>query len=129
MDTHVWLWSQIEPERIGPETQERLLDASQSLTVATISTLEIARLVWGGRVELGMGIQDWIERAASLMAVRTLELCHRVAVESYLLQEPFHRDPADRVLVATARVHGLKLFTADQRILEYPHVSTHDARL
>ncbi len=106
-----------------------MLEPSQELIVATISTLEISRLMWGGRLELDMTVRDWVDRALSLIGARTFDLCHPVAAESYLLPEPFHKDPADRILVATTRVHSLTLLTADERILEYPHVSSLDARL
>lgn len=129
LDTHVWVWSQLEPERLGTTTQKILLDKKQTLHISTVSTLEVARLVEGGRVCLGMTMQDWVEISGSLLDLRTTELSHAHAIESYALPSPFHRDPADRMLVATARTEKYTLVTADQRILDYDHVSTHDARL
>ena len=62
------------------------------------------------------------------LAVHTIAMSHEVAMEAYAPPGTFHRDPSDRVLVATARRNGLTLVTADDRILAYPHVRTQDAR-
>ncbi|MBI2570664.1 MAG: type II toxin-antitoxin system VapC family toxin [Candidatus Schekmanbacteria bacterium] len=128
LDTHVWLWSQLEPERLGEGTRALLMDQSQPLVVATISTLEIARLVARGQVTLRVPVGEWVRRSTELLALRTLELSHEVAIEAYALLDAFHRDPADRILVATSRIHGLTLVTADERILAYPHVTSRDSR-
>lgn len=124
----MWVWSQLEPERLGHETQCILMDMKYSLYLSSVSTLEFARLVQGGRVVLETTVADWVRRAISQLSLKTVKLSHSHAIESYALPPPFHRDPADRMLVATARLEGLTMLTADQRILDYPGVSTHDAR-
>jgi PIN domain nuclease of toxin-antitoxin system len=128
LDTHVWIWSQLEPERLGAKATRLLEDPGQALYVSTISTLELARLVAHGRVRLSVPVDRWAESALDLLSGNSLELDHTIAAEAYRLPEPFHRDPADRVLVATARRHQLTLLTADDHILKYPHVRTRDAR-
>jgi PIN domain nuclease of toxin-antitoxin system len=65
-----------------------------------------------------------IEQALSYPGVLLLDLTPRIAVASTELPGSFHRDPADQIIVATARVHGLPLLTSDERILNYPHVQT-----
>ncbi len=92
-----------------------------------MGSLEIARLVWGGRLTFTIPVSDWIEKACEYSDAQTIPLSHEIAVESYNLPEPFHRDPVDRTLVATARCHRLTLLTADKRILSYPHVNGEDA--
>jgi PIN domain nuclease of toxin-antitoxin system len=62
------------------------------------------------------------------LAAHTAAVSHEIAMEGYALPGAFHRDPADRILVATARRDGLTLVTADDRILAYPHARTQDAR-
>jgi PIN domain nuclease of toxin-antitoxin system len=62
------------------------------------------------------------------LSAQTVSVSHEVAMEAYALPGVFHRDPADRLLVAAARQHGLTLVTADERILAYPHVRSRDAR-
>lgn len=128
LDTHVWIWSQNEPDRLGRQTQ-RLLTASQHENhICTVSTLEIARLVATGVVELSMTLQDWVDGSVQALDARTVEISHAIAIEAYTLTGRFNKDPADRLLVAAARCHFLTLLTADERILKYAHVRSRDAR-
>ena len=128
LDTHVWVWSQAQPERLGPATTERIEDPCRALYVSPVSSLEIARLAAHGRLELAPDVAGWVTASLDLLACATVEVGHDIATCAYALPGAFHRDPADRLLVATARVHGLTLLTADERILAYPHVETLDAR-
>jgi PIN domain nuclease of toxin-antitoxin system len=129
LDTHVWVWTQEAPERIGPATMVILAEGNNTIFVSTISTLEIARLVDGGLLAIKGSLNRWIMRSLELILARTIEVSHAVALEAYALPRTFHRDPADRLLVATARRHDLTLVTADERILAYPAVHTLDARV
>ncbi len=129
LDTHVWIWSQLEPERLGPNAVSILEDPDQALYVAAVSTLEIACLVAAGRVDLSVSVQEWVDAAVAELSAATLDLTHPVAAMAYRLPGAFHRDPADRILVATARMHDLVLLTADRRILDYVHVRSQDATL
>ncbi len=129
LDTHVWIWSQAEPERLGTATTQLLTDPEQALFLSTISTLELARLVALGRVDVKMELQAWVESSLDLLHCATLPLSHEVAVEAYALPGSFHRDPADRIIVASGRHHGLKVVTADEKILRYANVESHDARI
>lgn len=128
LDTHVWIWASELPEELGPETQAVLRDAENDLFVSAVSSLEIARLVAVGRVSIKGNLLDWVTESLAALSCKTAELSHEVALGAYLLPEEFHRDPADRILVSTARRRILTLVTADRRILEYAHVQTKDAR-
>jgi PIN domain nuclease of toxin-antitoxin system len=128
LDTHVWVWTQEEPERLGPRTKRLLVEAGNENTVCPISTLEIARLVAVGDIRLSMPLSEWVMQSMAELSAQTVPVSHEVAVEAYALPGAFHRDPADRLLVAAARRNGLTLVTADDRILGYPHVRTQDAR-
>lgn len=128
LDTHVWVWSQELPERLGPRTKRLLLGAPHETVVCPISTLEISRLVAAGDLVLSMPLTDWLLQSMEGLAAQTVPVTHEIAMEAYALPGEFHRDPADRVLVAAARRNGLTLITADDRILSYPHVRTQDAR-
>ena len=128
LDTHVWIWTQEAPERIGAATMAALAEVGNTLFVSTISTLEIARLVDGGQLAIKGSLERWIRRSLELIQARTLEISHDVVIEAYALPQPFHRDPADRLLAATARRHELTLVTADERLLAYSAVATIDAR-
>lgn len=129
LDTHAWIWSQESPERLGPAARSAVADEDNALFVSPVSSLEIARLAWGGRLTLAGRLQTWVSEALDALLADTVPLTHEIAVAAYDLPGEFHRDPADRMLVATARVHDLTLVTADERILAYPHVLRLDARV
>ena len=128
LDTHVWVWSQEDPERLGPRAKRLLLGAEHENHVCTISTLESARLVAAGAVGVSIALREWVERALHAIRAQTVSVSHEIALEAYALPEPFHKDPADRLLVAACRLHELTLLTADERILAYRDVRSRDAR-
>jgi PIN domain nuclease of toxin-antitoxin system len=96
--------------------------------VSAISSLEIAHLVAGGVLELKGSLDRWVRTAIDSLEARSVDIDHRIAIEAYKLPGRFHKDPADRMLVATARINALTLVTADERILAYKSVRTVDAR-
>jgi len=128
LDTHVWLWSQEVPDEFGADARKTILEENNKLFVSSISALEIARLAWGERLTLKVQLRTWIAETLNWLKAETLPVTDEVAVTAYELPGEFHRDPADRILVATAVVHQLTLMTADSRILGYPHVLTCNAR-
>jgi PIN domain nuclease of toxin-antitoxin system len=128
LDTHVWIWSQEAPDRIGVSARTRLADPDERLYVATISSLEIARLIDVGLLELEGELDRWVRDSTDALQCCTLEMSRAVAIGAYGLPGAFHKDPADRILVATARKHDLTLVTADERLLAYDAVRTLDAR-
>jgi PIN domain nuclease of toxin-antitoxin system len=128
LDTHVIIWALTEPERLGSQTRRKIAQPDAQLAVATISTLEIAQLAAKKRITLQDGTKAWIAAAVRALGCTIIELTNVIAVESYALPGEFHKDPVDRVLVATARTQSLKFVTADQQILGYRHVVTIDAR-
>lgn len=128
LDTHAWIWSQALPERLGPSAASLLAEPDERLYLSTVSTLELARLQARGHVELSEDLNDFVDASLDLLGASTIEMSHEIAIGAYALPGSFHRDPADRILVSTARIHGLTLLTADERILGYPHVESRDAR-
>ena len=128
LDTHVLVWTQEAPAKLGPRTQRSLLDPDNEILVSAVSTLEIARLVHMGHIVLKVGLDVWLATALSSLQARRLSIDHRIAQEAYSLPGTFHKDPADRLLTATARIESATLVTADDLILKYPHVQTSDAR-
>ena len=99
------------------------------LGVSIISCWEAAKLVERGRLELTMPVERWIEQALTYPGVELLQLTPRIVVESTQLPGEFHRDPADQILAATARVYDIPLLTADSKLLDYPHVKIAPNRL
>ncbi len=119
LDTHYWIWWQLEPERLGDAQRQAIREAveSEHLLVSVISVWELAVLLSKRRVELDRPCEEWVRTALDLPGVRLAPLTVEIAIDSTRLD--LHRDPADRILVATARRLGARLLTADRRLLEY----------
>lgn len=116
LDTHVLLWSLLEPSRLKRKVLSQLQDEATELHLSAITPWEIHVLADKGRIELDDSPEQWIERA--LNAVPTIErpITSKIALLSRRINLP-HPDPADRFLAATALVHDLTLLTADSRLL------------
>ena len=121
LDTHVWLWLNAGSPDLSTETRETINGAAAAgtLRIAAISLWEVALLASRGRIVLGKSIGLWLEEALADPGPDIDPLSPQIAVESYALPDVFHRDPADRLIVATARVANATLMTRDRRILDY----------
>jgi PIN domain nuclease of toxin-antitoxin system len=125
LDTHIWVWWVDEsPQLSQRHTQLMQESESEGLGVSAMSCWEVAKLVERGRLQLACSIEEWMEQAVAYPGIRVLPLTPQIAIESTKLPTPFHRDPADQIIVATARIHDLPLLTMDRLILDYPHVRT-----
>ena len=123
LDTHVWIWLADESDRLTSVHQQKIDEhRSSGLGVSAISCWEVAKLVEYGRLRLACTVEEWMEAALGLPGIHLVELTPRIAIESTQLPGEFHRDPADQIIVATARIHDLELLTVDEKILKYPHV-------
>lgn len=127
LDTHVWVWAAHRSSSLGEGCREILLHPDTQRYVSPVSTLEIARLVARSELVIACSLSEWISKSMQALKLRTVELDHVVAMEAYALPGDFHANPADRQLVATARMRGLVLLTADSRILAYQHVRAMNA--
>lgn len=116
LDTHIWLWGLLEPQRISTRVAEELGNPDNSLWVSPISSWEIVLLCKKGRLRLDMPTEGWISTAIRALQAREATLTHEVVFQAKKIELP-HRDPADRLLAATALVYGLTLITADDRLL------------
>ena len=125
LNTHTWVWHLSESDRLT-ERQRRVLAArsGEGLGVSAISCWEVAKLVELGRLELDRPVGEWIAQALLPPEIRLIELTPQIAVASTQLPGSFHRDPADQIIVATARVYDVEVMTVDRRILAYEHVRT-----
>ena len=126
LDTHVLLWWVSDPDRLSPDHLEILstVGPESPVGVSEISLWEIATLYDLGRIGLRGPLRDWLETAVAPPLVQRLGISPAIAAEVAALPASFHRDPADRILVATARVLGIPLLTRDRRILESGVVET-----
>ncbi len=128
LDTHSWIWAEEDSASLGATTRKRLLRIETEIFVSTISTLEIAQLLFRGRLSLHVPVAEWVKLSCENLEAESIELSNEIAAVAYSLPGELHGDPADRILIATARLAKLTLVTADARILAYPHVATIDAR-
>jgi PIN domain nuclease of toxin-antitoxin system len=117
LDTHVWLWTLTDPDQLGRRARSAVARASNELWLSPISTWELLVLAERGRVTLDEEPGRWAREALQRSPVRAAPLTHEVAVQSRELA-PSHSDPADRLIMATARVHELTLVTADEHLLD-----------
>lgn len=129
LDTHVWVWW-VHGESHLSQHQRDLLDerSTEGLGVSIISCWEVAKLVERGRLRFPQDVSGWLDVALAYPGVQLLQLTPAIVVESTRLPPPFHKDPADQLIVATARINGCPVATADEKILTYTHVQTIDAR-
>lgn len=125
LDTHIWIWWVHGDERLT-ENQREAIAANENdlIGVSAISCWEIAKLVEYKRLDLPLAIDEWMEQALSYPGVQLLALTPEIAIESTRLLGEFHRDPADQMIVATARIYDCPLVTSDGKILGYEHVAT-----
>ena len=119
LDTHVLLWWLNDDVRLSSVQQAVLAarDPGNPFLVSDISLWEIATLHSLGRIRLAIPLRDWLEKAAAPPLVRRIGISPAIAAELANLPDSFHRDPADRILVATARTLDATLLTQDRRII------------
>ena len=123
LDTHIWVWwVNGDPALTSAKYQFIATNEPDGLGISAISCWEVARLVEKSRLVLSLPVSQWIDRALAYPGVRLLPLTPQIAVASTQLPQPFHKDPADQMIVATARELDFPLATDDREILLYPHV-------
>ena len=125
LDTHIWVWWAHGDRRLT-QTQAEVLEANEEdvIGVSAVSCWEVAKLVELGRLKLPCPMGRWFRQALRYPGVRILDLTPRIAIESTRLPGKFHFDPADQIIVATARIHQCPLLTSDSKIAKYRHVKT-----
>ena len=127
IDTHVLVWLATGARQmISRKGMKRISQELQSgeVWVSAISAWEIAMLVERERLVLSLDVDSWLGKINEIDAIRFQAVNNKIAIESVRLPGEFHKDPADRIIVATARTMGLALITADEKIQAYPHVNT-----
>ena len=128
LDTHAVLWwvngdPQLSPNALAAIEQEMRRDSGVIL-ISAITAWEIALLLEKGRITLSMGVDDWLDTLEEIEGVRIVPVDKATLVESTRLPGDFHKDPADRMIVALARHFNATLITADEKINDYRHVKT-----
>ena len=131
LDTHYWLWLQTgNADRLSPKVRDELLSIQRSgnLYLSAVSVWELARLIADGHMNVGMSVDQFVREATVNGGLQLLPLTTQILVESTRLPGNIHRDPSDRLLVATAREHGLTLITRDGPLLKYAQQGHLNAR-
>ena len=121
LDTHIWLWSLNDPDRVGKRVQQEMKDPANEVWLSPVSTWEALVLNAKGRLQLPPDLADWVTRATA--PFREAPLTHEIAFTSRRLLLP-RQDPADRFLAATAKVLNLTLVTADTQLLGLGEIAT-----
>ena len=125
LDTHVWVWWVHGDSRLTQTQADRIAQAeADAIGVSIISCWEVAKLVEYGRLDLDAEIREWLSDALSYPGITLLPLTPDIVAESTQLPGEFHRDPADQMITATARVYQAPLLTSDEKLTRYPHVQT-----
>jgi PIN domain nuclease of toxin-antitoxin system len=108
------------------QSQKQVIEANEAnvIGVSAISCWEVAKLVEYGRLTLPCPLREWFAQSLSYPGIHLLPLTPEIAIESTQLPGKFHRDPADQIIVATARLHSCSLVTSDSKVLKYTHVET-----
>lgn len=124
LDTHTWVWMHAFPECLSRKVSRILtsLGTDDSLLLSSISLWEVCKLMEKGKIRLLEDLEVWVEQALDVPGLRTCPLDFQVFYKSTHLPPPFHADPADQMIVATARLHDATILTKDKHIRDYPHV-------
>jgi PIN domain nuclease of toxin-antitoxin system len=127
IDTHILVWWVSGSDTLSTAAKKAIketLSNSGEVLISSISAWEIAMLVDKGRLVLSMDVESWLDEVSQIDGVRFLPVDNEIGVKSTALPGDFHKDPADRMIVATARKLAVPLVTADEKILQYEHVKT-----
>ena len=121
LDTHIWLWSLLDPDRLSGRARRELTEPANTLALSPLSVWEALVLAHRGRVLLQPDPWSWIRSALAVRPMREVPVTIEVALGSRSVRLG-HDDPADRFIAATAMVHGLTLVTADRSLLRCPDI-------
>ena len=122
LDTHIWLWALLEPERLTPAVRTALESADNELWLSPISVWEIMILAEKGRIVLQPDPASWVRTVLNQLAFHEARINHEIALQSRALKLR-SQDPADRFLAATAMVYQLTLVTADKTLFACRDIS------
>jgi PIN domain nuclease of toxin-antitoxin system len=124
LDTMAWIWWTSAPEKLSRRAAREIDSAAQSASasVSSFSVWELAMLVARGRLQFSLDLGEWLAECEKLPGIRFVPVSNAIALASVNLPGAFHADPADRIIVATARHLGASIVTSDQKIRRYAHV-------
>ena len=121
LDTHIWLWSTLEPQRITRRVEKALVDPANELWLSPVSVGELIVLLRKGRLTLPSDVAAWVAKTIEDLQLTEAPLTVEVALAVGSINFP-HGDPADHFLAATAKVFELTLVTADEHLIHLPGI-------
>jgi PIN domain nuclease of toxin-antitoxin system len=122
LDTHIWIWNDLEPWKLASDINRALANPENQLWLSPVSIWEITVLLEKRRINLKQDFRSWADESVRDLQLQEAAITWEVAHEMrYTLLG--HRDPADRFLVATAKVYDMTLVTADERLMSVPGLS------
>lgn len=126
LDTHAWVWWLNDPGSL-PQAARLAVEKARGerrVLVSSISAWEVALLIFKGRLDLTVPVEDWIAKAERLPFLKFVPVDNAIAVQSVHLPGSLHSDPADRIIAATALQLRAPLVTKDERLQSYPFIKT-----
>ena len=127
-DTNAWLRACQCPEELSPATHALLAASREPFMLSVISIWEVCLKVRKGKLLLTTSLDSWLSIALRPSFIRLISIDAAIAREANALPAPFHEDPADRFIVATARLRSLTVVTSDGKMIDYPAVQSFDTR-
>ena len=123
IDTHIWVsWALDLPDLREAQVQAIREEVNDRVGLCTFSCWEVAKLVQLGRLRTPIGLSGWFDYSLNLPGLDLVDMTPEIAIEANQLPGDFHRDPADQIIVANARINRCPLVTSDRKIRQYPHV-------
>lgn len=126
LDTHTWIWWNMNPQNLSQRVTEIIsnIDAYEEMLLSAISPWEFSKLLEKKRIGISCNPEGWINTAIDMPKLRLVPLSPVLSYRSTVLPPPFHNDPADQIIVATAREENATILTKDEKILAYEKVSS-----
>lgn len=124
LDTHAWIWWNLNPGNLSQKVLKLIINSDKysEILLSAISPWEFSKLLEKKRLGISCDPEDWIKNALEMPKLRLIPISPVLAYRSTVLPQPFHDDPADQIIVATAREENATILTKDRRILTYRHV-------
>lgn len=126
LDTHTWVWWNSEPDRLSKKVKTLISDSTnyEELLLSAISPWEFSKLLEEGRLRVSVNGDVWLREALDMPNLRLVPLSPEIAWHSTTLPGEFNEDPADQIIVATARLEKAVIMTCDQTIRKYDHIES-----
>ncbi|MCD6269826.1 MAG: type II toxin-antitoxin system VapC family toxin [Deltaproteobacteria bacterium] len=126
LDTHTWIWWNMNPQKLSKKVKEIIgkSDLYDEMLLSAISPWEFSKLLEKKRIGISCNPEDWINVALDMPKLRIIPLSPILSYRSTVLPQPFHNDPADQIIVATARAENATLLTKNEKIHAYENVKS-----